>query len=187
MGCCFGGFVDEMTGLIHCFCLDLHFFHLELKYNMGVFDFIKEAGAAAKHGQIEDFKMNEMLKSKLNEYGLKVENPDIDFKGGEVTIKGVAADQATREKVVLAVGNLPGVSRVHDHMTVYRAPEVVEEVAEVVPRFYTVVKGDTLGKISKAHYGDANKYPVIFEANKPMLKDPNLIYPGQVLRIPELD
>ena len=54
---CFGGFVDEMTGLIHCFCLDLHFFHLELKYNMGVFDFIKEAGAAAKHGQIEDFKI----------------------------------------------------------------------------------------------------------------------------------
>ena len=38
--------------------------------------------------------------------------------------------------------------------------------------------------IAKAHYGDGNKYHVIFEANKPMLKDPNKIYPGQVLRIP---
>ena len=44
--------------------------------------------------------------------------------------------------------------------------------------------GDTLSKIAKEMYGDANKYPVIFEANKPMLKDPDKIYPGQVLRIP---
>ena len=53
--------------------------------------------------------------------------------------------------------------------------------------FYTVVSGDSLSKIAKAHYGDAMKYPMIFEANKPMLKDPNLIYPGQVLRIPPLE
>ena len=49
---------------------------------------------------------------------------------------------------------------------------------------YTVVKGDTLSAISKRQYGDANKYMRIFEANKPMLSDPNKIYPGQVLRIP---
>lgn len=53
--------------------------------------------------------------------------------------------------------------------------------------FYTVVSGDTLGKIADAHYGDWSKYPVIFEANTPMLKNPDLIYPGQVLRIPALD
>ena len=53
-------------------------------------------------------------------------------------------------------------------------------------RYYTVVKGDSLSKIAKEMYGNAMKYPVIFEANKPMLKDPDLIYPGQVLRIPEL-
>ena len=50
-----------------------------------------------------------------------------------------------------------------------------------------MVSGDTLGAIAKKHYGNASKYPVIFEANKPMLTDPNLIYPGQVLRIPQLD
>jgi nucleoid-associated protein YgaU len=53
--------------------------------------------------------------------------------------------------------------------------------------FYTVQKGDSLSKIAKEHYGDAMKYPAIFEANKPMLADPDKIYPGQVLRLPELD
>ena len=50
--------------------------------------------------------------------------------------------------------------------------------------FYTVKSGDTLSAISKAHYGSANKYMAIFEANKPMLSSPDKIYPGQVLRIP---
>jgi nucleoid-associated protein YgaU len=51
-------------------------------------------------------------------------------------------------------------------------------------RFYTVKSGDTLSKISKEMYGNANQYMKIFEANKPMLKDPDKIYPGQVLRVP---
>ena len=46
------------------------------------------------------------------------------------------------------------------------------------------MKGDNLSKISKMHYGDPNKYMTIFEANKPMLKHPDKIYPGQMLRIP---
>ena len=54
-------------------------------------------------------------------------------------------------------------------------------------QFYTVKKGDYLSKIAKEVYGNANKYNIIFEANKPMLKDPNLIYPGQVLVIPPLE
>jgi nucleoid-associated protein YgaU len=52
---------------------------------------------------------------------------------------------------------------------------------------YTVVKGDTLSKIAKEFYGDAMKYPVIFEANKPMLSHPDKIYPGQMLRIPPVE
>ena len=51
-------------------------------------------------------------------------------------------------------------------------------------QFHTVVRGDTLSAIAKKFYGDANKYPVIFEANKPMLSHPDKIYPGQMLRIP---
>jgi nucleoid-associated protein YgaU len=58
------------------------------------------------------------------------------------------------------------------------------EKQEPEATYYEVQKGDTLSKIAKQHYGDANKYPAIFEANKPMLKDPDEIYPGQRLRIP---
>ena len=65
-------------------------------------------------------------------------------------------------------------------------PEVAagEQASEWTSRTYTVEKGDTLSRIAKEMYGDAGKYPAIFEANKPMLKDPDKIYPGQVLRIP---
>ena len=87
-----------------------------------------------------------------------------------------AADQATREKVVLCCGNVAGVTQVDDAMT---TAEPADE-----SRWYTVVRGDTLSAIAKKYYGDANKYPVIFEANKPMLTHPDKIYPGQKLRIP---
>ena len=53
-------------------------------------------------------------------------------------------------------------------------------------QYHDVVRGDTLSAIAKKYYGDANKYPVIFEANKPMLSHPDKIYPGQKLRIPPL-
>ncbi len=85
--------------------------------------------------------------------------------------------QAVREKVVLALGNTEGVSQVDDQMDVQaEAPEAT---------LYTVEKGDSLSKIAKQHYGDPMKYPLIFDANRPMLEDPNLTYPGQVLRIPD--
>ena len=85
---------------------------------------------------------------------------------------------AFREKIVLILGNTAGIGGVDDQLTV--------EAPEPEATYYTVVSGDSLSKIAKAHYGDAMKYPVIFEANKPMLTDPDKIYPGQVLRIPPL-
>jgi nucleoid-associated protein YgaU len=92
-------------------------------------------------------------------------------------VYGVARDQATRERAILAAGNVAGVQKVDDQMTV--------EVSSAAPaQYYTVVKGDTLSKIAKQYYGDANAYPAIFEANQPMLKHPDKIYPGQNLRIP---
>ena len=57
--------------------------------------------------------------------------------------------------------------------------------AETAAQYHDVASGDTLSAISKKYYGDANKYMKIFEANKPMLSDPNKIYPGQKLRIPQ--
>lgn len=109
---------------------------------------------------------------------LPVDALDVAFDGasGAVTVAGVAADQATKEKVVLCCGNVSGVDKVNDMLT------VKEPAAE--SRWYTVVKGDTLSAIAKSQYGNANAYMKIFEANKPMLSNPDKIYPGQLLRIP---
>ena len=93
-----------------------------------------------------------------------------------VNVYGVAADQATKEKILLCCGNVAGVTHVNDRM------EVDDPQPEA--QFHEVVSGDNLSKIAKKFYGDANKYPIIFEANKPMLTHPDKIYPGQVLRIP---
>jgi len=112
----------------------------------------------------------------IESQGLKATGLTVTFDGSTATVYGVAPDQATKEKIVLCCGNVQGVASVNDQMTVDQsAPEA---------QYYTVVKGDNLSKISKQYYGDPNKYNKIFEANKPMLKSPDLIYPGQVLRIP---
>ena len=89
---------------------------------------------------------------------------------------GSVADQQTKEKILLCCGNVSGVSQVNDQIT------VINPVPD--SKFYTVVRGDTLSKIAKEFYGNANAYMQIFEANKPMLSHPDKIYPGQVLRIP---
>ncbi len=100
----------------------------------------------------------------------------VEVKDDLATISGTTPSQEMREKVILAVGNTEGIARVDDRIDVVKP--------EPEAQYYTVVKGDTLSKIAKQYYSDAMKYPVIFEANKPMLKNPDLIYPGQVLRIP---
>lgn len=93
------------------------------------------------------------------------------------TIQGKVKSQADKEKIILAVGNIDHVAKVDDQMTV--------ETPEPESKFYTVKAGDNLSKISKEYYGDPNHYNKIFEANKPLLKDADDIYPGQVLRIPQ--
>lgn len=101
---------------------------------------------------------------------------NFDSATGIAKIYGIADDQASKEKIILAAGNVQGVSGVEDQMSVSKSgPSAV---------YYAVVKGDTLSKIAKQFYGDANAYPRIFEANQPMLKHPDKIYPGQNLRIP---
>jgi nucleoid-associated protein YgaU len=155
---------------------------------MGVFDFIREAGKKLGIGEDEvatgpardDAQANlakaTALARQVTQLGFEVKDFRVTYDGGTATLQGAAADQATREKIVLVTGNTAGVARVDDRMTVAApAPEA---------RFYTVRKGDTLSAIAKEHYGDASKYPAIFEANKPMLEHPDRIYPGQVLRIP---
>lgn len=151
---------------------------------MGLFSFIKNAGVKIFGGKTDAEKAAEAaaaekLEETIKDLQLEVTDLNVHIDNDKATITGMAYDQATKEKVVLVVGNSNGIATVDDQMTV----EHVEPEAQ----FHTVVSGDTLGKIAKKYYGNAMKYPVIFEANKPMLKDPDLIYPGQVLRIPHLD
>lgn len=167
---------------------------------MGLFSFIGNAGkklfgreedpAPQNPEEAADFAIK--LKEEIKGLGLPIEGVGIRYTDGTVTVRGEAADMATKERVILVVGNTAGVTAVDDQITI-KAAEVVDAVDEdefVGPPapesiFYTVVEGDTLGKIAKAHYSDASLYPMIFEANKPMLKHPDAIYPGQVLRIPQ--
>ena len=95
-----------------------------------------------------------------------------------VILEGEVASQADAEKIALAAGNVEGVEAVDNRLQV--------AVPEPEADYHTVEKGDWLSKIAQKYYGDPNKYNVIFEANKPMLSDPDKIYPGQVLRIPKL-
>ena len=164
---------------------------------MGMFSFIKEAGEklfgiekaeaaeaatptppGAEQTAVLSNAAGDAIATYINSMGLKVEalNVKFDTASETVTVSGVAPDQVTREKVVLCCGNVANVTKVNDLMTV--------STPETESQMYTVVKGDNLSKISKQFYGAPNKYPQIFEANKPMLTHPDKIYPGQVLRIP---
>ena len=88
--------------------------------------------------------------------------------------------------MLLTVGNTQGIGKVDDQMTVAppRAAAVEAKAPEPPAQYYTVVAGDSLYEDRQALLRRPMKYPAIFEANKPMLKDPDKIYPGQVLRIP---
>jgi nucleoid-associated protein YgaU len=116
------------------------------------------------------------LKAEVKSLGLSVKDLNVSVEGDKVKVSGAASDQATKEKLVLALGNVAGVASVEE--------TVMAASADPASIIYTVRKGDTLWAISKAHYGEGSKYMAIFEANRPMLKDPDKIYPGQALRIP---
>ena len=153
---------------------------------MGLIDFVRAAGekifgtseAAASPTTDETVlsKRATALEAHVGKLGLPVEGLKIKVADDVAYVKGKVPTQAEREKIVLAVGNVAGIAKVEDRL------EVTNPQPEA--RYYTVAKGDTLSKISKEMYGDPNKYPQIFEANKPMLGHPDKIYPGQVLRIP---
>ena len=138
-----------------------------------------DAASAAAREKMRQAKMAARLAQHVKGLGLEVADPTVEVQGETVKLGGRVKKQETREKVVLAVGNHEGIASVDDQLVV--------ENPEPEANFYTVVRGDTLSKIAKEQYGNAMKYPVIFEANKPMLEHPDRIYPGQVLRIPALD
>jgi len=154
---------------------------------MSVFSFIKNAGAKVfgigktteEESALAAIEKANKLTSTVNALGFKVQDLNIVVNEDTANVTGQADSQEIREKVVLVIGNTGGIASVKDNMTVLaKAPEA---------QFHTVVKGEYLSKIAKKYYGDAMKYPIIFDANKPMLTYPDKIYPGKVLRIPKLN
>ena len=146
---------------------------------MSLLSFVKEAGEKLLDLLTPgNANASEQLKEHISKVGLGNPNVQATVDGDKVTVTGEVASQEEKEKILLAVGNIAGVGSVDDQITV-TGPVVV------AAKFVVVEKGDTLSAISLRVYGDANKYQKIFDANKPMLKDVNKIYPGQVLRIPE--
>ncbi|MDO5757380.1 MAG: peptidoglycan-binding protein LysM [Rhodobacterales bacterium] len=134
---------------------------------MGLFNFWKDSGK-----KVADQPTADTLNKEVADLGLDAKGLDITVEGDKVKIKGDAVSKEVREKVILAVGNVAGVAEVEDDSADHTV-------------FHTVASGDTLSAIAKKTLGSANRYMEIFEANKPMLSDPDKIYPGQVLRIPK--
>ncbi|WP_211470386.1 peptidoglycan-binding protein LysM [Collimonas humicola] len=158
---------------------------------MGLLSFFKDAGekllghkpeevAAAPNVEELQNAAADAIKTYVGTQGIDTSGLTITFDAASssVTASGEAPDQATREKIILCCGNVKDVKDVNDNLTVAEAADESQ--------WYDVVSGDNLSKISKQYYGDPNKYQAIFEANKPMLKSVDLIYPGQKLRIPPL-
>ena len=158
---------------------------------MGLFSFVKNAGKRAAliisgddHIQADPSETPQVahaghLEKMIADMGIVVDDLAIGVEGDRVLVGGVCASSADKEKVVLALGNIQGVAEVQDGLVV-RDPEPPS-------MFYTVEKGDTLSAIAQAHYGMARLYNGIFEANQPMLKSPDEIYPGQMLRVPPVE
>lgn len=155
---------------------------------MGMFDFVKSVGKKLGIGGEEEAPSADTLKQELDSHKLGTDNVEVVVKGDTAVLKGTVKDQSIFEKAVIAVGNTLGVSKVQaDELQVGTAGAGAAAAAKE-PTFYTVQKGDNLWKIAEKSYGKGNgpKNTVIFEANKPMLTHPDKIYPGQVLRIPDI-
>ena len=164
---------------------------------MGLMSFLKDAGeklfgsgeAKAAEEQVKaaptpenrarlDQAAAAAIRTYIEKLNLSATALSVSFDGATATctVSGSCSDQATKERILLAAGNVSGVSSVEDQLSVAAAaPEA---------QYHDVKSGDNLSKISKAFYGDPNKYMLIFEANRPMLSHPDKIYPGQKLRIP---
>jgi nucleoid-associated protein YgaU len=144
---------------------------------MGIWDFVKNAGKKIGIGDDDEAAPDPAaLHKEVEELGLEAEDLDIEVDGDKVRIRGRVKSQEAKEKVVIAVGNVAGVARVEEEIS---TPKAGKEAV-----FHTVKPGDNLSAIAQKYLGSASRYPEIFAANRPMLTDPDRIYPGQVLRIP---
>ena len=148
---------------------------------MGLFKFIKDAGAKIFGGGSAQAATADALKKEVQGHGFDPGKLNIEVQGDKVKLSGQALTQEEAEKIILSVGNTVGVAEVHTTGLTVQKPAAESKM-------YTVQKGDTLWKIAETHYGKGNgaKYTEIVKANTPPVKNPDLIQPGWVLRIPAL-
>jgi nucleoid-associated protein YgaU len=143
---------------------------------MGLLDFVKEIGNKIFN---RDEEAAEKIRKHIETMNPGITGLQVKFSNGVVYLSGQAASAEAMQKAVLLAGNVQGVSSVNiEGLKVPPAP------VEAKVEYYIIKKGDTLSAIAKQYYGKASAYPKIFEANREVIKDANLIYPGQKIRIP---
>ena len=146
---------------------------------MGLFDFFKrDKGKELFEENADAQRRAEAIRNEIKRLGLPG-NINVVVDGSRVRVTGDVPDEATRQKLAMIVGNVKYIEAVDDSELRGGQADAPQ------PKVHEVQSGDTLSSIAKKHFGDANAYTRIFEANRPMLKDPDEIYPGQVLIIPE--
>ncbi len=156
---------------------------------MGFFDFFKkDKGKELFPENAAAEARAEAIRGEIKRLGLPGDIT-VDVEGSKVKIGGKVPDEATRRKLVMIAGNTKHIDSVDDS-AIQPAQQTAQagqpaQPAPVQMKTYTVESGDTLSKIAKNTLGDANAYMKIFNLNTPMLKDPDDIYPGQVLILPD--
>jgi len=145
---------------------------------MGLLDFASDIGRKL-FGKEEE--AGEKIKEHIEEDNPGVENLEVEVKDGVAKVKGKAKDQSALQKAILMAGNVIGIKEVNADEVEAPAPTEADNAVD----YYEIKKGDTLWAIAKEHYGNGNKYNKIFEENREVIKDPDLIFPGQKIRIPK--
>ncbi|MDP2314048.1 MAG: peptidoglycan-binding protein LysM [Pseudomonadota bacterium] len=151
---------------------------------MGLFDFAKNIGHKLFPSASKPEDAAAVIRREIEEANLGIVGLGVTYADGKCHITGKAPSNEAMEKAVLIAGNIEGVSNVDITGLQVPAPAAAAAPAEVVD-YYVIVAGDTLSKLAKRYYGDANQYNRIFEANREVIKDPNKIFPGQKIRIPK--
>jgi nucleoid-associated protein YgaU len=141
---------------------------------MGLFDFFKDMGEKIFGSEDE---AAEKIKENIEASNPGIKDLNVAYNDGVVELSGTADSAEAMEKAVLMAGNVKGVSEV-------KADGVSAPPQQAQVEYYVIQKGDSLSAIAKRYYGNAKDYPRIFDANREVIKNPDLIYPGQKIRIP---
>ena len=153
---------------------------------MGLLDFLKDAGEDLFGGK-KGNEADEIRKKIEKELGSNISNLGVLYDDGRVELHGKAKSQAAKEKAALIAGNVKGVNAVDDDgldAPGDQSATMTTSTPAPATTYYTIESGDTLSKIAQRHYGDPQKYHEIFEANREVIQDPDKIYPGQKIRLP---